>query len=151
MALAVNFYQLASRPAEAVLPQLAVKALEAGHRILVRGAPERLPALDVALWTYAPDSFLPHGLASDLGAERAARQSLLLSPAPLPAANGADCLIQVGDDLPDDLSGLARALYLFDGDGVEVARARWRRLKGAADVTPAYWREGAGGRFEKAG
>ena len=59
--------------------------------------------------------------------------------------------MQVGDDLPDDLAGLARALYLFDGDGVEVARARWRRLKASADVTPAYWREAANGRFEKAG
>lgn len=151
MALAVNFYQLATRPAESVLPQLAVKALEAGHRILVRAAAERLPSLDLALWTFATDSFLPHGIDSELGADRAASQPLLLSPAPLPATNGADCLIQIGDDLPDDLSGLARALYLFDGDGVEVARARWRRLKGAADATPVYWREGAGGRFEKAG
>ncbi len=150
MALAVNFYQLANRSAAAVLPALAGKALEAGHRVVVRAEAALLPALDLALWSHAPDAFLPHGIDSDLGPARAARQPLLLTAAPLPAANGADCLVQVGGELPEALDGLARALFLFDGDGIEAARAHWRRLA-ATDVQRVYWREGEGGRFEKAG
>ena len=42
-------------------------------------------------------------------------------------------------------------LYLFDADSTETARARWRTLGKAGGVTPVYWREGEGGKFEKAG
>lgn len=147
----IGFYQLASRRAEAVLPPLVTKALAAGHRIVVRSAdPGLLARLDLALWALAPDSFVPHGIDSELGAERAARQPVLLTAAALPAANRADCLAQVGGDLPDTLAGLTRVLYLFDADDIETARARWRTLAKVDGVKPVYWREGEGGRFERA-
>ena len=148
----IGFYQLASRRAEAVLPQLVGKALAAGHRIVVRSDDAGLlERLDTALWMTPADSFVPHGRDSDIGPERAASQPVLLTTAPLPAANGADCLAQIGGDLPDSYDGLARVLYLFDADGLETARARWRVLARAEGLKPVYWREGEGGRFEKAG
>ncbi len=148
----IGFYQLAQRRAEDVLPQLVTKALAAGHRIVVRSSdPARLAAIDAALWRFAPDSFVPHGIDADLGPERASAQPVLLSDAALPAANAADCLMQLGDDLPDDLSGLARAMFLFDADGAQTARARWRLLAKQDGLRPVYWREGEGGRFEQAG
>ncbi len=156
----IGFYQLGARTADAVLPQLVAKALAAGHRIMVR-APDAvmLGKLDLALWAQPPDGFLPHGIDSDVGPDRAASQPVLLSLAPLAsgnsaaigAANGADCLAQVGGDLPDRLDGLTRVLFLFDADGVDVARARWRALARQDGIKPVYWREGEGGRFEKAG
>jgi DNA polymerase-3 subunit chi len=147
----IGFYQLAQRRPEAVLPQLVVKALAAGHRLMVRSSDAALlERLDAALWRFSPDSFVPHGLASALPPERAASQPVLLGTA-LPAANAADCLAQVGDDLPDDLTGLTRVLYLFESDATETARARWRIVAKTAGVRPVYWREGEGGRFEKAG
>ncbi len=147
----VAFYQLASRSAEQVLPQLLTKALAAGHRIVVR-APDaaQLKRLDAVLWSFAADSFLPHGIDSDIG-DRAATQPALLSGADLPAANQADCLAQIGGDLPNALTGLTRVMYLFDADTTETARARWRTLAKAEGLQPVYWREGEGGRFEKAG
>ncbi len=149
---AVNFYQLASRRAEAALPQLVTKALAAGHRIVVRAPdPAQLKRLDDALWNSAPDSFLPHAIDTDVGADRAATQPVLLSNGELPAANAADCLAQIGGDLPDALTGLSRVLFLFDADATETARARWRFLAKADGITPVYWREGEGGKFEKAG
>ncbi|MBC7520224.1 MAG: DNA polymerase III subunit chi [Sandarakinorhabdus sp.] len=147
----IGFYQLASRRAEAVLPQLVTKALAAGHRLVIRADAATLAKLDTALWTHAPDSFIPHGIEAEIGPQRAAGQPVLLTIAALPAANAADCLAQVGDDLPDDLSGLSRILFLFDADGTETARNRWRIVSKAPGVTPVYWREGEGGRFEKAG
>jgi DNA polymerase-3 subunit chi len=147
----IAFYQLAQRRAEAVLPQLVGKALAAGHRLVIRSDdPALLGRLDAALWATPADSFVPHGLDSDLGPARAARQPVLLSAAPLPAANAADCLAQVGGDIPDDLAGLTRVLFLFDADSTETARARWRTLARQDGVRPAYWRESEGGRFEKA-
>jgi DNA polymerase-3 subunit chi len=147
----IGFYQLATRRAEAVLPQLVTKALAAGHRLVIRADPDLLARLDTALWTTPPDSFIPHGIDAEIGADRAASQPVLLTTAPLPAANAADCLAQVGDDLPDDLSGLTRVLFLFDAEGTEVARNRWRALAKLPGVKPVYWREAEGGRFEKAG
>ncbi len=147
----IGFYQLAQRRADQVLPQLVGKALAAGHRVVIRSSDARmLAALDTALWRFPADSFLPHGIESDVGPDRAPSQPVLLTAAPLPAVNGADCLAQIGDDLPDDLTGLARALFLFDADTIETARARWRILVKLPDVKPVYWREGEDGRFEKA-
>ena len=147
----IAFYQLAQRRAEAVLPQLVTKALAAGHRILIRTPDAALLArIDLALWSYAPDSFLPHAIDTE-APDRAADQSVLLTAAALPAANQADCLAQVGDDLPDDFAGLTRVLFLFDADTTETARNRWRILSKRDDVRPAYWRESEDGRFEKAG
>ena len=148
----IGFYQLAERRAEAVLPQLVTKALAAGHRIVVRADDAAVLArIDAALWSHAPDSFIPHGIEAEVGPERAPTQPVLLTTAPLPSANAADCLAQVGGDLPDALSGLTRVLFLFDADNTETARNRWRTLAKAEGVRPVYWREGEGGRFEKAG
>ena len=99
----IGFYQLARRRAEAVLPQLVTKALAAGHRIVVRSDDAALLGrLDALLWSHAPDSFVPHGIEAEVGPERAPSQPVLLTASPLPAANTADCLAQVGGDLPDD-------------------------------------------------
>jgi DNA polymerase-3 subunit chi len=147
----IGFYQLAQRRAEAVLPALVGKALMAGHRLLVRaGDGELLDRIDAGLWTTPPDSFLPHGIDTALGPVRAASQPVLLSRDGHWTVNCADCLAQVGGDLPDDLTGLSRVLFLFDADTVEVARVRWRAVAKADGLRPVYWREGEGGRFEKA-
>jgi DNA polymerase-3 subunit chi len=145
-----GFYQLARRPVEAVLPPLVVRALAAGHRLMVRSADaDVLARLDDRLWTFAPASFVPHGREGAIAAERLASQPVLLGAA-WPPVNGADCLAQIGGDVPDDLTRVARLLYLFGEDDVEAARGHWRRLKALAGVTPSYWREGASGAFEKA-
>ena len=147
----IGFYQLAQRRAEAVLPQLVTRALAAGHRVLIRSAdPVLLARIDAALWSHAPDSFIPHGIDFAVGPARAASQPVLLSSDAPITTNAADCLAQVGDDLPDDLAGLTRALFLFDADNLEIARARWRHLGKTDGVRPVYWRETEGGRFEKA-
>ncbi len=144
-----GFYQLARRPVEAVLPSLVVRALGAGHRLLVRSGDAALLALlDERLWSFSRSSFLPHGSAEALPPARAATQPVLLASS-YPPANGADCLVQLGGEVPDDLAGLTRLLYLFGGQDVDVARGHWRRLKAMADVQPVFWRESEDGGFDK--
>lgn len=147
----IGFYQLNQRRAEAVLPQLVAKALAAGHRLLIIGPDSGLlDRVDAALWDFAPDSFVPHGVAAALAPGRAASQPVLLATDADWSINAADCLVQLGGDLPDDLAGLTRVLFLFDAENLETARARWRIVAKAEDVRPAYWRENDAGRFEKA-
>ncbi|HUO53623.1 MAG TPA: DNA polymerase III subunit chi, partial [Rhodoblastus sp.] len=60
------FYHLQKRSLEQVLPALIERARERGWRSVVQSrTPERLAALDDLLWTYAEDSFLPHGTQAD--------------------------------------------------------------------------------------
>ena len=62
----VAFYHLQQSPLEAALPKLLEKTLAAGHRAVVMAAAvERVEALNTLLWTYHPDSWLPHGSARD--------------------------------------------------------------------------------------
>lgn len=145
----VNFYQLAARPLDAVLPRLLEKAVAAGHRVVVRAADAALLArLDAALWTYDAGSFLPHAVDG----EHAAAQPVLLTAGD-DAANAADVVAVVDGVLPGDLSGYARALYLFDGGdaaALALARSHWRGLRDRDDVRPVYWRETDAG-WEQAG
>lgn len=145
----VNFYQLASRPLDAVLPRLLEKALAAGFRTVIHSADAALLArLDAALWTYDAASFLPHAVDGPFAVD----QPVLLTRAP-GDANGADLMAVVDDILPGDLSRYKRVLYLFDGGddaALDRARGHWRALKDRDGVTPVYWREDDGGRWEKA-
>lgn len=146
----VGFYQLSRRPIEAVVPLLVAKARAAGLRLLLRSDDAALLALlDERLWAYQPSSFLPHGSAASLPPERVASQPVLLDCA-FPAANAADCLMQLGGDIPDALTDLARVLYLFGEAELDVARARWRLIRQNETLRATYWRETDEGRFEKA-
>ena len=62
----IRFYHMQVKRLEKALPEILAKALERGHRIVVKaGSAERVAALDTALWTHDPASFLPHGHAKD--------------------------------------------------------------------------------------
>src|SRR5260370_23953451 len=57
----VLFYHLQNMSLDSVLPPLLEKSLERGWRVVVQStSQERADALDVHLWTYRDDSFLPH-------------------------------------------------------------------------------------------
>lgn len=146
----VGFYQLASKPLAAVLPKLLEKAVAAGHRVVVRsGDAAQLADLDAALWSYEAASFLPHAVDG----ETAAAQPILLTAAET-AANGADLAAVVDGRLPGDLATYKRVLYLFDGgdeEALALARRHWKALKTMESITPVYWQEGPGGRWQKAG
>lgn len=145
----VGFYHLTRSTLEQALPRLLEKVLEAGLRAVVRcPGPERLEALDRALWTTPPDSFLPHGSAADGHAELQPIWLTTGSDRP----NGAEVLVLVEDAPEDGLEDFARVLVPFDGaDAAAVARARerWRAWK-AAGHRLVYWQQDERGRWLKA-
>lgn len=149
------FYHLERRGLEEVLPKLVEMACARGWKALIRcESADRAADLDRLLWTYDDQSFLPHGMDSE---PEAARQPVLISAAE-GKPGGADILFLVGGASGPDwsdpaTSAFTRIVLVFDGrDPSAVARARedWKLAKQAGlDLT--YWKESAGGKWEKQG
>ncbi|HYG49204.1 MAG TPA: DNA polymerase III subunit chi [Allosphingosinicella sp.] len=136
----VDFYHLAVSPLERVLPSIADKVVAGGGRLLVVAEPDLLARLDELLWSYARDSFLPHGR------ERAESQPVLLSATPEPA-NGAANIALADGRWRDEALGFERAFYFFDNDARDAARDAWRALKGKAEVEARYWKQDERGKW----
>ena len=144
----VLFYHLEQQGLEKVLPSLVEKTLERGWRAVVQaGSPERLAAIDLALWTYKEDSFLAHGTAKDGHAEE---QPVYLTTGP-ETPNGAGVRFLVDGAETEAFSGFVRIVYLFDGndaDAVARARTQWTAAK-EASCPVTYWQQSAAGKWEK--
>lgn len=150
MTTQVGFYHLLRLPLDQALPRLLEKALAGGLRVVVMaGSAERVAYLDERLWTYADESWLPHGCARDGDAE--------LQPVWLTDRdenpNGATVLVLCDGAVPARLDGYDRCLDVFDGndpDAVAAARERWRRWKADGHVLIYYQQTERGGWEEKA-
>jgi len=138
-----GFYHLTRTAADAALPPLLGRTLQAKERALVRVAtPERVTALDAALWAATAPDWLPHGTARTGHAT--------LQPIWITAAdenpNGARFLFLL-DGAATPAGEWARVFDLFDGqDDAAVASAlvRWAEAK-TAGHTLAYWQQGPSG------
>jgi DNA polymerase-3 subunit chi len=145
----VGFYHCTRVAAAEVAVRLAAKAHESGQRLLVVGEGDALAALDTALWTADPASFLPHAVA---GGPHDADQPILLAPDADPA-NGARLLMLLDRPVPERLEPFERVLLLFDegGDGQARAREQWKSLARRPGTTRSYWQQKPGGGWEKKG
>lgn len=145
----IRFYHLQRQPVEQVLPGLLSKALDQKRRVVVK-IPDAtmLEKLNAYLWTYDPNSFLPHGSAKDGHAERQPVWLTLENEAP----NHADMLIVLSHTETPDPSPFALCCEFVDGhdeDDVARARARWKDYKARGfDIT--YWQQGDKGWEKKA-
>lgn len=141
----VGFYHLTRTPLEAALPRLLGRVLDSGARALVLcGGPERLAALDAALWLCPDPDWLPHGTPATGEADL---QPIWLTTEDGPPPNGAAYLFLVDGAESAHLALYARALDLFDGNdpaATAAARERWRRAKEDGHAL-AYWRQGPRG------
>ena len=139
-----GFYHLTRTPLEPALGRLLEKVVASGRRALVRASsPERVDALNRALWTFDPASFLAHGTAADGDPEL---QPVLLTTGE-DAANGASVLVLVDGTDADPSAPFERCLYLFDGQdqaAVESARRIWQRWR-AQGLKLVYWQQGERG------
>ena len=145
------FYHLERRALDDVLPGLIERTLERGWRALIKAeSADRASALDMLLWTYNDQTFLPHAQVGDGDAKR---QPVLITTED-DNANAANVLFLVGGaeppkwDAPNDLS---RIVLMFDGrDEISLTRARaaWKDAK-AAGHDATYWKEMPSGKFEK--
>ncbi|MFQ5985239.1 MAG: DNA polymerase III subunit chi [Alphaproteobacteria bacterium] len=144
----VGFYHFERTSLERALPKLLEKVMARGLRaVVLAGSEERVEALNAALWTYDPASFLPHGAAADGHAEV---QPIYLT-AKEENPNGAEVLVLVDGIRPSFLASFQRCLDLFDGNdpaAVASARERWSTLKDAGHVL-TYWQQTPQGGWER--
>jgi len=146
----VLFYHLERQPLERVLPALLELTLARGWRAVVQsGSAERLEALDLALWTYNDESFLPHGVQRD---GDAGRQPIYLTTGD-ETPNGAGVRFLVDGAAMAAFEGFSRIVCIFDGRDPEAtasARAQWKAARDAGCAV-TYWRQSDTGRWEKQG
>lgn len=146
----IDFYHLQKQSLEEVLPKLLQKAYALGKRILLKiGTPERVEFLNSELWTFADDSFLPHGSKKD---GFAAQQPIwLTSDSENP--NNAELLVLVdGAEIEEEnLNKFVRVLNVFDGNSDEAinqARRLWKMYRdGGHEVY--YWQQNTSGKWEQ--
>ena len=144
----IGFYHLVRTPLEKALPKLLEKVLESGARaVVMAGSEERVESLASLLWTYHPNSFLPHGTARD--GKPAAQPIWLTGLDENP--NGAGILVLTDGAASERLADYARCLEIFDGGDAEAvnrARERWRAYKEAGHSL-TYWQQTETGGWEK--
>ena len=144
----VHFYHLQRQPLERALPRLVEKCLENGWRCVIQAASEeRVEALDALLWTYADESFLPHGTERET--EAADMPVVLVVSGANP--NAAHVRFFVDGATAEEIAVYERAIHLFDGndaDAVDAARARWKEAR-TAGFAVTYWQQDESGRWRK--
>jgi len=146
----IGFYHLVRSPLEKALPKLLEKVLESGARaVVMASSEERVESLASVLWTYHPNSFLPHGTARDGKPEQ---QPIWLTERD-ENPNGATILVLTDGATSDAVDRYARCLEIFDGgdpDAVGRARERWRGYKDAGHNVTYYQQTESGGWEKKA-
>lgn len=144
----IGFYHLTRTPLERALPKLLEKVVGAGKRAVVRaGSAERVDFLNIALWTYDPASFLPHGTARE---GEAAEQPIWLTDQ-TDRPNDAQILILTDNVSADDVGDYERCLEMFDGrdqEAVSAARSRWRHYTESGHKL-TYWQQTERGGWEQ--
>ncbi len=144
----IAFYHLQRSPLDKVLPKLLERTLAAGKRALVlTGSRARTESLSGLLWTYNPDSWLPHGSDADGNPDD---QPIWLSE-DQDNANNAQFLFLTEGARHAEIDEFERCFELFDGnddEALSVARKRWK-LYLESGHTLAYWQQGERGGWEQ--
>ncbi len=145
----VDFYHLTS-PLDRVLPRIAERVVATGGRLLIVAEPqEQRTALDRLLWSYAPESFLPHALAG--GTDDAAQPILIADDIPETAPANAARNVAIVDGRWRDLTlTFDRAFHIFDDEAIREARLAWKALADRDGVERRYWKQNDSGRWEQA-
>jgi DNA polymerase-3 subunit chi len=148
------FYHLESASVEETLPPLIEKCLDRGWRAQVLSpSSEHLHALDSHLWTWKPNSWLPH---HSPGAEDSHLSPIELSLSPTNEVSSilpTKAVFLLDGASWASLEGVVRIFVLFDGrdpNNVTHARQQWRLAK-EVGLLPTYWRRGEDGRWAKNG
>ncbi|HWW59235.1 MAG TPA: DNA polymerase III subunit chi [Sphingopyxis sp.] len=144
----VDFYRLTRDPVERVLPAIATRILANGDRLLVVAAPAmQRQAIDEALWTLQPASFLPHGAAGSPDEEI---EPILISGAFEASPPNRARLVALADgEWRDEALGFERTFLLFDNSRIDDARATWRALAARDDVDNRFWKQDDRGRWSE--
>jgi len=147
----IRFYHMERSSLEQTLPMLLQKASQQGHKIIVKTASEQATeALNAHLWTYNPDSFLPHGSSNDTKKDHISNQPIWLTDQD-ENPNKADLLILTQNTTSENMADYKLCCEMLNGtdqDAVQSARNRWKNYKEQGfEVT--YWQQSPNGGWEQ--
>ena len=144
----IRFYHLQTQSIDQALPQILSKAIAGGKRAVVKMADKKeVERFDQLLWTFRPDSFLPHGCAND---DFAADQPIWLTDKD-ENPNNAELLILTEGAETQNAASYALCCEMFDGrmpESVAAARQKWKAYKDEGhEVT--YWQQNERGGWDQ--
>jgi DNA polymerase-3 subunit chi len=141
----VRFYHLQRASLEDVLPVILERAHQRGTRTVVLvGSQERAQALNAYLWTFRPDSFLPHATVDE---GRAETQPIVIATEGNP--NRAELAILADGAAASDMTPFKTICEIFDGNDptiLEESRRRWRAY-GQQGHTLIYYQQSPEGKW----
>ena len=145
----IRFYHLQSQSLEQALPGLLAKALQTGQNILVK-TPDKRSAehLNEILWTYDPNSFLPHGTEKDGHTDK---QPIFITDQD-ENPNQADILILTYGTSLETIKDYKLCCEIFDGrsnEALQTARTKWKAYKNQGEEDLTYWQQTPQGGWEK--
>lgn len=109
----------------AVAARLAQKAVAAGMRLLISAPDDEIAGrIDRTLWTFAPQSFVPHAIENS----PLAGESPVVVVQKIPANATADfqILLNLDNVLPSQINGFGRVIEIVSRDDDDRALARDR-------------------------
>ena len=126
----VNFYLLKQNTEAARVAlccKLAEQQLRSGQRVCVQTAStESAQAIDQLLWSFKPESFVPHALVSE---SAAATAPVVVGAGDIPA--GITCVLNLADTpVSASVSLTAIAEFILNDDAAKAqSRLRWNHYK----------------------
>ena len=143
----VDFYHLQKSSLERTVPALAEKVYASGKRLLIKtDLAEKADYLNTLLWTYRPDSWLPHGVEPD-GNET--DQPILITTRDK-NPNKAEMIMLTDGGTAEEIQAFERCLNVFNGlddAAVQNARLLWKAVVQAGHEA-YYWQQDDNGRWE---
>lgn len=147
----VDFYHLTHSEMAEALVTLLKKTHVAGKKALIQCPRPAAEAVDDALWTQDPESWLPHGLDDAKGAAFAS--SWILSDGETNPVNAEFLFLLHGAERAD-MHNFERVFNLFDGRSeaqVAQARSQWQSWRGTGGLEMRYFAQDDSGNWEKRG
>jgi DNA polymerase-3 subunit chi len=141
----IRFYHMEQSTLNQALPAIVSKAYAAGKRVLIK-TPDKKESkrLDDLLWTFNPQSFVPHGM------DDADNQPVFLTHDD-ENLNKADTLILTHGSILDTVESYDLVCEMLDGrveTQIAAARQRWKIYKDLGyDLT--YWQQDENGKWNK--
>jgi len=144
----IRFYHLQKQTLDQALPLIVEKAFNAGHKITIRlSTPQEVDRMNNILWSYKPNSFLPHGSKKNNSSEK---QPIWLTDKE-ENLNNSNVLILTQDLEEENIDAYDLCCELLedkDKSALEAARKRWKiYLEHGHDVT--YWHQSSSGSWQK--
>ena len=145
----IDFYQIDRVGLEQVLIMLVKKTLAANQKALILCPMPAASAIDTALWSHDPESWIPHGLDDANGADYC---NVWVSSDMAANPIEAEYLFLLHGSEPAQWNAFKRCFCLFDaksGAQLQQARNHWKVWQKHDDTSLGYYAQNAEGEWNK--